>query len=38
MTQQIGKVVATERAPTTVDEFYFWTNKKLIIPRWKKLR
>jgi uncharacterized protein len=31
MTQQIGKVVATERAPSTVDEFYFWTQKNLII-------
>jgi uncharacterized protein len=31
MTQQIGKVVATERAPSTVEEFYFWTQKNLII-------
>ena len=31
MIQQIGKVVATERAPSTVDEFYFWTQKNLII-------
>ena len=31
MTKRIGKVVATEKAPTTVDEFYFWTDKKLII-------
>jgi uncharacterized protein len=31
MAQQIGKVVATERAPSTVDEFYFWTQKDLII-------
>ena len=31
MTQQIGKIIATERAPTTVDEFYFWTQKNLII-------
>lgn len=23
--------MATEKAPSTVDEFYFWTNKKLII-------
>ena len=29
--KQIGKIVATERAPSTVDEFYFWTNKDLII-------
>ena len=31
MIEQIGKVVATERAPSTVDEFYFWTQKNLII-------
>lgn len=31
MKQQIGKVVATERAPSTVDDFYFWTQKNLII-------
>lgn len=29
--KQIGKIVATERTPTTIDEFYFWTDKKLII-------
>lgn len=29
--KQIGKIVATERAPSTVDEFYFWTAKELII-------
>lgn len=29
--KQIGKIIATEKAPTTVDEFYFWTNKELII-------
>jgi uncharacterized protein len=29
--KQIGKIIATERVPTTVDEFYFWTDKKLII-------
>ncbi|MFN0215116.1 MAG: ATP-binding protein [Saprospiraceae bacterium] len=27
----IGKIIATERAPSTVDEFYFWTDKELII-------
>ena len=31
MPKKIGKVVATEKAPSTVDEFYFWTDKKLII-------
>ena len=29
--KQIGKVLATEKVPTTVDEFYFWTDKELII-------
>lgn len=29
--KQIGKVIATEKAPTTVDEFYFWTDKELIL-------
>ena len=24
----IGKVVATEKNPTTIDDFYFWTDKK----------
>lgn len=28
---RIGKVIATEKVPTTVDEFYFWTDKELII-------
>jgi hypothetical protein len=27
----IGKVIATEKVPTTVDEFFFWTDKELII-------
>lgn len=27
----IGKVVATEKAPSSVDEFYFWTDKELVI-------
>lgn len=31
MGKQIGKVVATEKAPSTVDEFYFWTKKTLIL-------
>ena len=22
----IGRVLATEKNPTTIDEFYFWTN------------
>lgn len=27
----IGKIIATEKVPTTVDEFFFWTDKELII-------
>ncbi len=27
----IGKIIATEKAPTTVDEFFFWTDKELIL-------
>lgn len=29
--KNIGKIVATEKMPTTVDEFYFWTDKVRII-------
>jgi hypothetical protein len=29
--KKIGKIIATEKIPTTVDEFFFWTDKKLII-------
>jgi len=29
--KKIGKIIATEKVPTTVDEFFFWTDKKLII-------
>lgn len=25
--KRIGKIIATEKNPTTIDEFYFWTNK-----------
>lgn len=28
---KIGKVVATEKAPSTVEEFYFWTNQEFIL-------
>lgn len=31
MEKIIGKVVATEKAPTTIDDFYFWTNKNRIL-------
>ena len=27
----IGKVSATEKCPSTIDEFYFWTDKKQIL-------
>lgn len=29
--KQIGKIIATEKVPTTVDVFFFWTDKELII-------
>ena len=29
--KKIGKIIATEKMPTTVDEFYFWTDKERII-------
>ncbi len=31
MSKIIGKVAATEKAPTTIDEFYFWTAKERIL-------
>lgn len=31
MTQIIGKVSATEKNPSTIDEFYFWTDKRQIL-------
>jgi len=31
MQKVIGKVAATEKKPTTIDEFYFWTDKKRIL-------
>jgi hypothetical protein len=27
----IGKVAATEKRPTTIDEFFFWTSQNLIL-------
>lgn len=30
-TKVIGKVSATEKCPSTIDEFYFWTDKKQIL-------
>lgn len=29
--KKIGKIIATEKVPTTVEEFFFWTDKHLII-------
>jgi hypothetical protein len=31
MTKIIGKVSATEKSPSTIDDFYFWTDKKEIL-------
>lgn len=31
MKKIIGKIAATEKAPTTIDEFYFWTKKDEIL-------
>jgi len=31
MTKLIGKIAATEKKPTTIDEFYFWTKKQRIL-------
>lgn len=31
MTSIIGKVSATEKCPSTIDDFYFWTDKKQIL-------
>jgi len=31
MSKIIGKVAATEKAPTTIDVFYFWTEKERIL-------
>lgn len=31
MEKTIGKVSATEKYPSTIDEFYFWTDKKQIL-------
>ncbi len=31
MNNVIGKVAATEKKPTTIDDFYFWTSKNMIL-------
>ena len=33
MTKVIGKVSATEKSPSTIDDFYFWTDKQEILSR-----
>lgn len=29
--KKIGKIIATEKVPTTVDDFFFWTDKHLVL-------
>lgn len=31
MSKIIGKIAATEKSPTTIDEFFFWTDKNLVL-------
>ena len=31
MGKTIGKVLATEKNPSTMEEFYFWTSPKLVL-------
>ena len=31
MEKVIGKVSATEKCPSTIDDFFFWTDKKQIL-------
>ncbi|MCH7963066.1 MAG: ATP-binding protein [Bacteroidetes bacterium] len=31
MTKTIGRVAATEKIPTTIDDFYFWTDKQRVL-------
>lgn len=31
MSKVIGKVIATEKNPSTIDDFYFWSDKNLIL-------
>ena len=31
MSKTIGKVIATEKNPSTMEEFYFWTKPELIL-------
>ena len=31
MGKTIGKVLATEKNPSTMEEFYFWTNPELVL-------
>lgn len=38
MGKVIGKVLATEKNPSTMEEFYFWTKPELILIRLMLLR
>lgn len=38
MAKVIGKVSATEKCPSTIDEFYFWTDKNRFSARSMWLR
>ena len=29
--KSIGKIIATEKTPTTIDEFFFWTDKERLL-------
>lgn len=31
MSKIIGKVIATEKNPSTIDDFYFWTKPDMIL-------
>ena len=31
MGRTIGKVIATEKSPSTIDDFYFWTKSEMIL-------
>ena len=38
MLQVIGKVSATEKMPSTIDNFYFWTDKRQIMSPFDKVK
>ena len=33
MGRVIGKVIATEKNPSTIDDFYFWTKQDMIFKK-----